>query len=145
MGRRPQRDASGPFLIVVDTSIWVDVFRGRESSGAKLCLEFLERGEPVAITEVIFTEVLQGVEDEKQARHVESHFRALPILRLDDLDAWSLAADLYRSARQNGDTIRNTTDYLIAAPCIRADATLLHQDVDFNRLASCSGLKVMSA
>lgn len=131
-------------MIVIDSSVWVDVFRGVDSAEARMCLEMIERGERVAITEVVFTEVLQGISDERQAAHVESHMRAFPILKLDDLDAWSLAAELYRSARRNGDTIRNTTDCLIAAPCIRANAVLLHRDSDFDRLASCSELKVLS-
>jgi predicted nucleic acid-binding protein len=130
-------------LIVVDTSVWIDVFRDNESAAADLCLDMIERGDAVGITEVIFTEVLQGIADEAEALHVEGHFRGLPMLRLETVDTWSLAAKLYRDARRNGNTIRNTADCLIAAPCIRAGATLLHQDADFDRLASCSELKVL--
>jgi hypothetical protein len=48
---------------------------------------------------------------------VESHLRAFPILRLENLTDFGLAADLYRSARRAGVTIRKTLDCLIAAPC----------------------------
>lgn len=131
-------------MIVVDTSVWIDVFNENDSREAAACVALLEEGDPVAITEVIFTEVLQGIGEEHRARHVEGHLRAFPVLGLGDLDAWSYAADLYRTARQNGVTIRNTADCLIASPCIRAGATLLHRDADFDRLAECSPLKTWS-
>jgi predicted nucleic acid-binding protein len=68
--------------------------------------------------------------------------RAFPILRLEGLDDFALAAELYRRARQAGVTIRKTLDCLIAAPCVRSGAPLLHADADFDRLASCSSLRI---
>jgi hypothetical protein len=41
-------------------------------------------------------------------------------------------------------TIRKTVDYLIAVPCPRTGALLLHADADFDRLASCSSLRIFS-
>jgi len=41
-------------------------------------------------------------------------------------------------------TIRKTLDCLIAAPCVRTGAPLLHADSDFDRLASCSALRVFT-
>ena len=67
-----------------------------------------------------------------------------PVLRLEGLDDFSLAASLYRTARAKGVTIRNTLDCLIAAPCVRTGAPLLHSDADFDRLASCSSLRIFS-
>jgi predicted nucleic acid-binding protein len=64
------------------------------------------------------------------------------MLRLQDLDDFRLAAELYRFARSKGVTIRKTLDCLIAAPCIRANASLLHADADFDRLATCSALRI---
>ena len=89
-------------MIVVDTSVWIDVLAGRRTRQARRCVELIERGDPVALTDVIFTEILQGV------------------------------------------TIRNTLDCLIAAPCVRTGAPLLHADADFDRLASCSSLRIFS-
>jgi predicted nucleic acid-binding protein len=62
--------------------------------------------------------------------------------RHERLDRFSLAAQLYRSARQPGATIGKTIDCLIAAPCVRTGASLLHADAAFDRLASCTPLKV---
>jgi len=131
-------------VIVVDTSVWVDVLGGRRTRQALRCVELIEGGEPVALTDVIFTEVLQGLSDQHEAALVERHLRAFPILRLEQLDDFSLAAELYRTARAAGMTIRKTLDCLIAAPCVRTGAPLLHRDADFDRLASCTPLRIFS-
>jgi predicted nucleic acid-binding protein len=93
---------------------------------------------------VIFTEVLQGLGSEDEAQLVERHLRAFPVLRLDDLEDHALAASLYRTARNEGVTIRKTLDCLIAAPCVRTNAPILHADADFDRLASCSSLRIFT-
>lgn len=72
------------------------------------------------------------------------HVRAFPILRLENLDDFSLATALYRKARRAGVTIRKTLDCLIAAPCVREGAPILHADEDFDRLASCTDLEVFA-
>ena len=69
---------------------------------------------------------------------------AFPILSLEGLDDFALAASLYRTARREGVTIRKTLDCLIAAPCVRTGAPLLHADADFDRLASCTSLRIFS-
>jgi predicted nucleic acid-binding protein len=129
-------------VIVVDTSVWIDVLNNVDTPSAKTCVQLIEDGEPVALTDVIFTEVLQGLSDESEANEVERHLRAFPMLRLESLDEFALAAQLYRTARRKGITIRKTLDCLIAAPCVRANAPLLHADKDFDRLASCTPLRI---
>ena len=131
-------------MIVVDTSVWIDVLSGRRTGTARRCVELIEDGRPVALTDVVFTEVLQGVRDDDQAEDVERHLRAFPILRLEALEDFALAASLYRTARRQGVTIRRTLDCLIAAPCVRTGAPLLHADADFDRLASCSALRIFT-
>jgi predicted nucleic acid-binding protein len=129
-------------VIVVDTSVWIDFLAGRRTRQALRCAELIEGGEPVALTDVIFAEVLQGLSSEDEARRVERHLRAFPVLRLERLDDFALAASLYRAARREGVTIRKTLDCLIAAPCVRTGAPLLHADADFDRLASCCPLRI---
>lgn len=129
-------------MIVVDTSVWVDVLNERSTPQAERCIELIEGGEPIALTDIVVTEILQGLRSEREARLVERHLRAFPILRLDGLDDFVLAADLYRAARRAGITIRKTLDCLIAAPCVRTGAPLLHADGDFDQLASCTSLRL---
>jgi predicted nucleic acid-binding protein len=131
-------------VIVVDTSVWIDVLAGRRTKQARRCVELIERGDPVALTDVIFAEILQGLGSDTEAELVERHLRAFPVLRLEGLDDFALGAELYRAARSKGVTIRSTLDCLIAAPCVRTGAPLLHADADFDRLASCTSLRIFT-
>lgn len=132
-------------MVVVDTSVWVDVLNENDTPEAALCVRLLKDGAPVALTDVILTEILQGLRTDAEARQVEEHLRAFPILRLDSVDDFSLAASLYRQARRAGITIRKTLDCLIAAPCVREGIPILHADADFDRMASCTRLKILRA
>jgi predicted nucleic acid-binding protein len=131
-------------VIVVDTSVWIDVLNGRDSPQALRCVELIEGGEPIALTDIVFTEILQGFRSDREARLVEGHLKVFPVLRLDGLDDFALAAELYRRARRAGVTIRKTLDCLIAAPCVRTGAPILHADADFDRLAECTPLRLYS-
>jgi predicted nucleic acid-binding protein len=129
-------------VIVVDTSVWIDVLNERDSPPAKRCVELIKAGEPIALTDIVITEILQGLRSDREARLVERYLRAFPILRLEGVDDFVLAAELYRRARRAGVMIRKTLDCLIAAPCVRTGAPLLHADTDFDRLAKCTPLRV---
>ncbi len=97
-------------MIVVDTSVWVDVLNDVPTAQAGRCVALIEGGEPVALTDVVLTEILQGLRSEREARLVERHLRAFPILRLEGVDDLVLAASLYRTARRAGVTIRKSLD-----------------------------------
>jgi predicted nucleic acid-binding protein len=127
-------------VIAVDTTVWIDVLNGNDSVPAQRCVELIEDGAPVAITDIVLTEVLQGLRSAREAQKVADHLAAFPVLRLQTLDDFALAARLYRQARQAGVTIRKTLNCLIAAPCVREGVPLLHADRDFALLASCTPL-----
>jgi predicted nucleic acid-binding protein len=129
-------------LIAVDTSVWVAVLNQQDTPQARRCVELIEDGAPIGLTDVVFTEILQGLRTEREAALVERHLRQFPILRLDGLDDFALAASLYRQARRAGVTIRKTLDCLIAAPCVRTHSAILHADSDFDLLASCTAVQV---
>ncbi|MGI8594813.1 MAG: type II toxin-antitoxin system VapC family toxin, partial [Solirubrobacteraceae bacterium] len=97
----------------MDTSVWIDVLNAQDSPGARWCDELIKGGAPVALTDVVLTEVLQGMRSERESRLVGRHLRAFPVLRLEGLEDFVLAAALYRRARSAGVTIRKTLDCLI--------------------------------
>ena len=130
-------------MIVVDTSVWIDFFRDRSTPAVATLVAAVEQGDDVAITDVIFTEILQGVRSDRQLRTVERRLDAFDVLRLETLDDFRRAAMIYRTARRRGLTIRRTSDCLIASVCIREAIPLLHTDADFDRLASCTKLVVV--
>jgi predicted nucleic acid-binding protein len=130
-------------VIVVDTSVWIDFLNDKRTPQAERCAELIERGEPVALTDIVLTEILKGLRSEHEAQLVEDRLRAFPILRLEDLDDFRLVAELYRTARRAGVRIDKRRPYcFIAAPCVRTGAPILHADSDFDLLASCTPLRI---
>lgn len=129
-------------MIVVDTSVWIDFFRGVSSAKVAQFVALVEDDAGIALTDVILTEILQGLRSETDVRKVERRLAPFEVLHLESLDDFRRAAALYRVARRQGVTVRRTLDCLIASVCIRDDSALLHADADFDRLASCSTLRI---
>lgn len=134
--------ASGQFLILVDSSVWIDFFKGSSSSEVIEFAGLIASDQSAATTSLVVTEVLRGCSSEREARTVASEMVTLPFLELDGPNDHIEAARLYRQARAAGITVRNTIDLLIATTCIRYEAWLLHSDRDFDQLATCSDLKI---
>lgn len=131
-------------MIVVDTSVWIDFFRDTGTWQVEHLTQLIADDEPVALTDIVLTEILQGLPSDREARRVERRLLAFDVLRLEALDDFRRAASLYRQARTAGVTIRRTLDCLIASVCVRDDAPLLHADADFDHLAACTDLRVVA-
>ncbi len=130
-------------MIAVDTSVWIDFFADKPTPQAHYLSTCIDTGfEEIALTDVVLTEILQGLKTDHEARRVEEHLSAFEVLQLKDLSDFRRAAALYRAARHQGVTIRRTSDCLIATVCIREQVSLLHNDIDFDRLASVSDLAI---
>ncbi len=117
--------------VLVDTSVWIDLFRGRETEQIFRLRTLLKDGVELVIGDLILTELLQGVRYESELRKVEAAFRAY---RVEPLVGEALArrsAYNYRALRTQGITIRKTIDCLIATWCIENNMPLLHNDRDF--------------
>jgi len=125
-------------MFLVDTSVWIEVFR-RPSR--------FELGSVADLDEVvtclpIIQEVLQGFREEHAFRVAREAMSALPILESPlSREVFEEAAQLYRTARRSGVTVRSGVDCLIAACAIRHGVTVLHVDRDFTLLARTSSLK----
>ena len=129
-------------MIVVDTTVWIDFFNDRDEPHVRSFVDLVDKDEGVALTDVIMTEILQGLRSEVDVRRVERRLAPFEVLRLVPMDDFKLAASLHRAARSRGITIRKTVDCLIAAVCVRESVPILHHDVDFDRLAVCTDLMV---
>lgn len=129
-------------MIVVDTSVWIEFFKGTGSSFDQHLAELIRVDAPIALTEVIYCEVLQGIRDDSVHARVREILQAFPVLLLDGLRSADRAVALYRACRRRGFTIRSTVDCLIAAVCLDAGAELFHHDRDFDVLAKVADLKL---
>ena len=123
---------------LVDTSVWIEVFRARHPLDLTAVVDFDE----IVTCLPIIQEVLQGFRDEGVYRRARDAMFALPLVE-SPLDArvFSEAVDLYRSARRNGLTIRSSVDCLIATCAIRHDLEVLHRDRDYAAIARVSALR----
>jgi predicted nucleic acid-binding protein len=125
-------------MILVDSSVWISVFRRKDPVRLDQVVEF----EEIVTCLPVIQEVLQGFRDERAFRTARGAMFALPVVESPMQESlFSEAVELYRSARRRGLTIRSSTDCLIAACALRHDLTILHNDRDFGLLAKISPLK----
>lgn len=132
-------------MIVVDTTVWIDFLEERDTPFDLRLKRLVEEGASLALTDIIYCEVLQGIREDKTYRRTREILRSYPILRVQGLKTFDRAATVYRDCRKKGLTIRSTVDCLIAATCLEADAELYHNDRDFDAIARASGLKLYHA
>ncbi len=104
-------------MILVDSSVWVDYFRGVESSQTDR-LDSLFSTNQIAVGDLILTEVLQGFDGEKQFAETLDLFQTVHLVRLGGYHISVEAARNFRKLREKGFTVRKTIDSLIATTCI---------------------------
>ncbi|MFQ5822228.1 MAG: PIN domain-containing protein [Candidatus Heimdallarchaeota archaeon] len=129
--------------ILIDTSAWIDFFRGVASHEKTLLKDCLSRREHIFIAGVIVQEILQGIRDDSQYRTIREFlflFSKIDTQFADHVDA----ANIYRDLRKRGATIRSPVDCLIAALAIRHRLFLLHKDRDFTVIARHHPLSIVS-
>lgn len=131
-------------VIVVETSVWIDRIRGRDTAATERVHALLADQVMIAVTDVVYAELLAGTRDEVQATALEAALRDIPVLRLRTLEDFRLAAHCRRATAAAGMTVRSLSDCLIAAACISHDVPLLHGDRDFDHIAACTPLKVVA-
>jgi predicted nucleic acid-binding protein len=129
-------------LIVVDTTVWIDFLEARGTSFHRHLADLVRADAPIALVDIVYGEVLQGIRDEEISQRTRASLLAHPILRPRGLETFESAANLYRAARRSGLTIRKSVDCLIAATCLEAGAAIYHNDRDFDGLARVSALTI---
>jgi predicted nucleic acid-binding protein len=131
-------------MILVDTSVWIDFFRGRNTPYRSMLHELIADDEDLSITGIILTEILQGIRDDKVNRETREYLLDYPLFDPSGAATYIEAANIYRHCLRKGKTVRKTIDCLIAAVAIENDLTLFHNDSDFDDIAQCTALRVIS-
>ena len=129
-------------MIVVDTTVWIDFFRGSGTPEDVHLQRLIAERRSIALTDLIFCEILQGIREDAEFARTRRILLLYPILRLQRLATFEHAARIYRACRRQGLTIRKTIDCLIAALCIAEAVELFHKDTDFNAIAQVAPLKI---
>jgi predicted nucleic acid-binding protein len=129
-------------LIVVDTSVLIDHFRGRHGPQLDRFSEVVDR-ERVLIGDIMVLEILQGAASHGEAQRLESLLAEFEVAEMMSLPLAIRAADNYRRLRELGITLRATADLVIGTYCIEHGHTLLHSDRDFDAMRDHLGLKTL--
>ena len=117
-------------MVVVDSSVWVDYFNGQDTKETDR-LDTLLGIEPVAIGDLILSEVLQGFRNDADYATAKQLLSALTVYDMLGAARAVRVAENYRTLRKKGVTIRKTTDTIIATFCIEERIPLLFSDKDF--------------
>lgn len=130
-------------MILVDSSVWIDYFRGTITAQTDMVDGLLGR-QPLAIGDLILTEVLQGFDNERDFNHARKMLASLSVVELVGEEIAIQAARNFRALRKLGVTARKTIDTVIATRCIESGYDLLHSDRDFDPFARHLGLRVVA-
>jgi predicted nucleic acid-binding protein len=127
-------------VILVDSSVWIDFFNGRQSAHTDLLARLIPR-QTLLVGDLIVAEVLQGFRHDREFERARDALERLPYADMLGRELALASAQNYRLLRQRGVTIRKTIDVMIATFCIRHGHVLLHGDRDFAPLSEHLGLR----
>ncbi|MGB6341073.1 MAG: PIN domain-containing protein [Candidatus Aminicenantaceae bacterium] len=129
-------------MILVDTSILIDYFRGFENKAIQSFNTILDKNLPFGISYLIYLEVLQGSRTEKDYKLLKKYLDTQVFYELKNAkDSYAETAQMYLRLRKKGVTV-STIDCLIARVALENDLFLLHNDKDFTRISRHLPLKI---
>ncbi len=127
-------------MILVDSSVWIDYFRGTTTPQAEK-LDALLGNEPIATGDLILAEVLQGFVSNRDFNQARKLMTSLVIVDLAGQAIAIQSAKNFRVLRALGITVRKTIDTVIATRCIESGLSLLYSDRDFDPFVEHLGLR----
>lgn len=129
-------------MILADTSAWIEFLRDTGTRSHLLLRDLIERDLPHLTTDTVLMEVLAGARDERGLEASRALLARCRFAATQSPSDYERAADIYRTCRRGGATVRNLTDCLIAAVALRTGASVLHADRDFDAIARFAPLEI---
>jgi predicted nucleic acid-binding protein len=132
-------------VIVVDSSVWIDHLRDRETRQTVI-LRSLLRGErvgPILVGDIVMYEVLAGLRSATATTEISKRLETLLLVSMLDFDLVPRAVAHYHALRRRGIT-PGTVDMIIATYCIETGAELLTADRDFVPMRDHLGLRLVA-
>lgn len=127
-------------MIVVDTSVWINHIKNRETEAVRL-LRSLDQTD-VLVGDIVLLEILHGVPTDDAARKLQRLFSHSDIVPMLGRRIAVESADNYRKLRKLGVTVRTSVDTVIGTFCIRGRHELLQDDRDFAPMVTHLGLRL---
>lgn len=131
-------------MILVDTSVWIDYFNGAENWQTNRLNQILSE-ETVLMADIILAEILQGFDSDTDFKLAKKALDPLDCVHLGGKSLAIKAASNFRLLRSKGVTIRKTVDMLIGSWCIQHEVELLHNDKDFDQIATHLPLPIVKS
>jgi predicted nucleic acid-binding protein len=128
-------------MVILDTTIWIDFFKGRKTSGVSRFEQLLQDEVDLFTTGFIVQEVLSGIKTTKDRKEVKSDLDAF-LLVMPSLSTHVHAAEIFDGCRKKGFKIRNSVDCLIASLAIEYDLKVLENDRDYRNISRVFPLKI---
>lgn len=128
-------------MIVVDTSVWIALFRDQKTPEVAK-FDAIEKTSDIIMGDIVLLEILQG---EPSDRHAARLLKRLSIFNTVSMLSAELAVQAamnFRLLRSKGFTVRKTPDLIIGTYCLEQDYALLHADRDFWPMADHLGLRL---
>jgi predicted nucleic acid-binding protein len=129
-------------VVIVDTTVWLDYFNGTATRQVEWLDDQLDR-QRLGLTDLILSEVLQAVRNEREARVTQRELLRLEVFPSGGVELAVAAAKNYRRLRAKGRTVRRTIDCWIATFCLLNRHALLHNDSDFDPFEAFLSLQVI--
>ncbi len=131
-------------MVLIDTSVWIDFFSSKPSPQANRLETLIRDEEDICICGIVLTEVLQGIKHEKEYQKTKTFFKELVYLPIN-YSTYLKSAEVYRTLRKKGITIRRVLDCLIASVAIENNISILHNDKDFFQIEKHCQLKILKS
>lgn len=123
-------------MVLVDTSVLISYFRGKNDDAAKRFESLLDEKIPFGINNYIYQEILQGAANKKEFSLLKDYLENQVFYELENgRESFESAALIYFKCCRKGFTIRKTVDLLIAQTAIENGLFLFHNDRDFDNIA----------
>jgi predicted nucleic acid-binding protein len=130
-------------MILVDSSVWIDYFRGTQHPQTDQLDTLLEQADDdLGVADLVVFEVLRGFASPTEQQRAKAVLLNATVVDIGGLENALLATGHHRALRARGYTIRSPIDVLLASYCITHGHTLLHRDADFDVMETLRGLSV---
>ena len=121
-------------MILIDTSIWINVLGKKQSASYANALQELVAGRDIVLTRFQQLELLQGCNSEKEWLRLSDYLEGQDYLETQS-STWKSAARIFYELRKKGVTVRSPVDCCIAQIAIENRVLLIHNDRDFDVIA----------
>lgn len=128
--------------VLVDTSAWVDFLNGFPSAAADALAELLAGDDDACTCGIVVAEVFQGLHRDEGRSPIRRSFEDMIFLEPTSIRLYLRAAELYRTLRKRGRTVRSTIDCIIVAIAEESACALLARDRDMDTILESGLVKV---